>query len=439
MKESVIINNISNRLGISSLNQIQKAMSENYNSGNLMLLSPTGSGKTIAFVIPVLKNIRQPNGKLQVVAISPSRELAIQTSKIFKEIATGYKITCCYGGHNFEDEKKSLSVVPDIIVATPGRLLDHIKRKNIDVYNVRTIVIDEFDKSLELGFQDEMARLVKRMPNVSRRIFTSATQMKVLPEFISPDQLKVLDYLGQTSLPNRLTISRVDSPTKDKLETMLSLFGNIDNGKTIVFANYRESVERVYDYLKKQNLPVGLYHGGLEQIEREKAVAMLNNGTYPIVVTTDLGARGLDIDSIENVVHYHLPVSEEVYTHRNGRTARIDASGKVYVIVGPSEKVPDYMKFDESLDMDRECAPVFGKTIETIFFSAGKKEKISKGDILGFLTAKGGLNAQEIGKIDVFDHYSLVAVPVGDIHGLMAKISQEKIKNKRVKISIAHQ
>lgn len=439
MKENFIFENISKRLNIAELNQIQLAMAKNYNSNNIMLLSPTGSGKTLAFIIPVLKNLRQPNGTIQVVAISPSRELAIQTSRIFKEIAIGYKVTCCYGGHNFEDEKKSLSVVPDIIVSTPGRLLDHIKRKNIDVYNVRILVIDEFDKSLELGFQDEMERLVKKMPNVSKRIFTSATRMDNLPDFIKPEGLNTLNFLGETTLPDRINFFSIKSPAKDKLETLDYTLRNHCTGKTIVFVNYRESVDRVYDHLLGLGYPVGLYHGGLEQIDREKAVAMFNNGTFQIMVTTDLGARGLDIDAIENVVHYHLPVTNEVYTHRNGRTARIDASGNVFVIIGPSERIPDYMKFEESITISTNTKPVPLKKVETIFFSAGKKEKISKGDVVGFLIAKGGLNSSEIGQIDIFDHYALVAVPATKVKETIKKISQEKIKNQKVKISIARQ
>ena len=439
MKESIILNNISSRLGIESINEIQKAMAENFSTNNIMLLSPTGSGKTLAFIIPVLKNLRQPNGKVQVVAISPSRELAIQTYKIFREIASDYKVTCCYGGHNFEDEKKSLSVVPDIIVATPGRMLDHIKRKNIDVYNVRILVVDEFDKALELGFQDEMERLVRKMPNAARHIFTSATKMDSLPPFIKAEGLKTLDYLKESTLPQRLEIFNVKSEEKDKLKTLDSLLSDIDNGRTIVFVNYRDSVDRVYSHLKEQGLPVGLYHGGLEQIDREKAVSMLNNGTFKILVTTDLGARGLDISDIKNVIHYHMPVTEEVFTHRNGRSARVDASGSVYVTVGPGEKVPSFINFSDTFKPTTSESNKFTKTEETLFFSAGKKEKISKGDILGFLTAKGGLEANEVGQIDISDHYSIVAIPAEKASMVLKRIQQEKIKNKKVKITIARQ
>ena len=439
MKEGIILDNIQKQLNINQLNAIQKDMAENFNSKNLMLLSPTGSGKTLAFIIPVLKSMRDSNGKVQVVAISPSRELAIQTSKIFKAVASQYKVTCCYGGHNFEDEKNSLSVTPDIIVATPGRLLDHVKRKNIDIYNVRILVVDEFDKSLELGFQDEMERLVKKMPNAARHIFTSATAMSQLPPFVKADGLKILDYLDESTIPDRLKVFKVKSPEKDKLGALRCLLGNIGPGKTIVFVNYRDAVDRVYSYLKDLGLPVGLYHGGLEQIDREKAVAMLNNGSFKILVTTDLGARGLDIDSIEHVVHYHMPVSEDVFTHRNGRSARVDANGEVYVIVAPGERMPDYVEFDDIFALDEAGCHLMTKAMETFYFSAGRKEKISKGDILGFLVAKGGLNPDDVGKIDIFDHYALAAIPATKASAVLKSVMQEKVKGKKIKISIARQ
>ena len=158
-----------------------------------------------------------------------------------------------------------------------------------------------------------------------------------------------------------------------------------------------------------------------------------------ILVTTDLGSRGLDIQEVKHIIHYHLPLSEETYTHRNGRTARVDANGSIYVITGLEERLPEYIQFDEELQIKKESAGKIRSFFETLFFSAGKKEKISRGDILGFLTAKGELEGAEIGKIDIADHYALVAVPRDKAKTVLAKISKEKIKNKRVKISIARQ
>lgn len=439
MKESVILNNISAKFGIEELNPMQKQMAQTINVPNVVLLSPTGSGKTIAFTLPLLKNLKPANGALQAVIIAPSRELTIQIGKVVQAIASDFKVTMCYGGHNFEDEKNSLSVTPDIIVSTPGRLLDHIKRGNIDVFRTRLLVLDEFDKSLELGFQDEMERILRRMPNVSRRILTSATMIDEFPPFIKMEQPTIINFLGDNQPKKRMKILQVESDMKDKLQTLLSLIANLDDDKTIVFVNHRESAQRVFDFLYGQKLPVGLYHGGMDQIEREKAVLMLNNSTFKILVTTDLGSRGLDIQNVSHIIHYHLPLSEETYTHRNGRTARINETGCIYVITGPEEKIPDFVEFDDTMYLDAERKPSVRKERETLFFSAGKKEKLSKGDILGFLSAKGGIEGKEIGRIDLADHYALAAVPAAKVHAILKSIEKEKIKNKKVRISIAKQ
>ena len=439
MKESAILKNIFSRLGFQELNAMQKAMAEKAGVQNIMLLSPTGSGKTVAFAIPLLKNLKPSAGNVQAVIISPSRELTIQTGKVLQSIASDFKVTSCYGGHNFEDEKNSLAVTPDVIVSTPGRLLDHIKRRNIDVYGTRILVLDEFDKSLELGFHDEMQQILRRMPNISRRILTSATTLAEIPPFAGMDNYEKIDFLDSGTVEERIDIRKVESPEKDKLETLSLLIDNLDGGKAIVFVNHREAVERIYSFLQNRQLPVGIYHGGLEQVDREKAIALLNNGTFKILVATDLGARGLDIKDIRHIVHYHLPHSEETYKHRNGRTARIDATGSIYVITAPEERLPEFVRFDSVFPLDKNASAQMVKDTETLFFSAGKKEKISKGDILGFLVAKGGLEASQIGNIEVADHYAIAAVPATRASEVVHRIAKEKIKNKRVRISVVRQ
>lgn len=439
MKESVIIEQIRRRLGIESLNDMQTTMAAKANASNVVLLSPTGSGKTIAYLLPLLKNIKASTGRVQAVVIAPSRELAVQISKVAQAIAVGLKVTCCYGGHNVTDEENSLSVVPDILVGTPGRLLDHAKRGNVYLQPVRILVLDEFDKSLELGFHEEMRKLIKRMPNISRQILTSATRISECPDFINLRDAETLCFFSESTVESRINVLRVESDMRDKLETLRTLLYNIEPGKTIIFANHRESALRIFDYLKTLHLPVGLYHGGLDQIDREKAVMMLNNGTFSIMVTTDLGSRGLDISDVKHIVHYHLPQTEETYTHRNGRTARVDNTGSVYVITGPDERIPDFISFDDNLELDVEAKCRIKKVNETLFFSAGKKEKISKGDILGFILTKSGIEASAVGRIDVADHYALVAVDAGVAKSVLAAISREKIKNQKVKISIARQ
>ena len=438
MKEKEIISNIREKLGIECLNDMQREMLDSINEpGDLVLLSPTGSGKTLAFIAPMLKELKAPNGKLQAVIIAPSRELVIQIFGIVRAIATGHKVTCCYGGHSVADERQSLSVVPSIIVSTPGRLLDHINRDHIDVFTTRLLVLDEFDKSLELGFHDEMKRILRRMPNISRRTLTSATMIDEFPDFLRLHQVRIINFLAdKKELDSRLTVWSVRSDAKDKLEAALSLLKSITPGRTIIFANHRESAERIQEFLVQRGVSAGLYHGGLDQQEREMALTLFDNGSNLILVTTDLGSRGLDIADVASIIHYHLPTSREIYTHRNGRTARVAANGNVYVLLGPTEEVPDYITFNDELSLNKANATAELKSqVASIYFNAGKKEKISRGDIVGFIANNGGITAQEIGTISLHDHYAIVAVPRAKVDDILSRIARLKIKNKRVRIT----
>lgn len=438
MKEKEIISNIREKLGIECLNDMQREMLDSINEpGDLVLLSPTGSGKTLAFIAPMLKELKAPNGKLQAVIIAPSRELVIQIFGIVRAIATGHKVTCCYGGHSVADERQSLSVVPSIIVSTPGRLLDHINREHINVFTTRLLVLDEFDKSLELGFHDEMKRILRRMPNILRRTLTSATMIDEFPDFLRLHQVRIVNFLAdKKELDSRLTVWSVRSDAKDKLEAALSLLKSITPGRTIIFANHRESAERIQEFLVQRGVSAGLYHGGLDQQEREMALTLFDNGSNLILVTTDLGSRGLDIADVASIIHYHLPSSREIYTHRNGRTARVAANGNVYVLLGPTEEVPDYITFNDELSLNKANATAELKSqVASIYFNAGKKEKISRGDIVGFIAHNGGITAQEIGTISLHDHYAIVAVPRAKVDDILSRIARLKIKNKRVRIT----
>ena len=438
MKEKEIISNIREKLGIECLNDMQREMLDSINEpGDLVLLSPTGSGKTLAFIAPMLKELKAPNGKLQAVIIAPSRELVIQIFGIVRAIATGHKVTCCYGGHSVADERQSLSVVPSIIVSTPGRLLDHINREHINVFTTRLLVLDEFDKSLELGFHDEMKRILRRMPNISRRTLTSATMIDEFPDFLRLHQVRIVNFLAdKKELDSRLTVWSVRSDAKDKLEAALSLLKSITPGRTIIFANHRESAERIQEFLVQRGVSAGLYHGGLDQQEREMALTLFDNGSNLILVTTDLGSRGLDIADVASIIHYHLPTSREIYTHRNGRTARVAANGNVYVLLGPTEEAPDYITFNDELSLNKANATAELKSqVASIYFNAGKKEKISRGDIVGFIANNGGITAQEIGTISLHDHYAIVAVPRAKVDDILSRIARLKIKNKRVRIT----
>lgn len=435
MKLDEILQCVHARLGIESLNPMQEKV---INSGakNIILLSPTGTGKTVAFVASMLKSLKAPSPELKGVIIAPSRELVMQIYRVVKEVAVGYKCVALYGGHSVIDEKNSLSPLPDIIVATPGRLLDHITRSNVDLYTTKVLVLDEYDKSLELGFHDEMRKVIRTMPNLSRIILTSATELKEIPEFIKIKSPQTFDFLdGDRKVKARTAIVQVDSPVKDKIETLIDLLHSLPNGKAIVFVNHRESATRVYEHLRKAGLPVGIYHGALDQNDREKAIDLLNNGTTPIMVSTDLGARGLDIDAVQSIIHYHMPLTQDTWTHRNGRTARVDATGTVYVLTSENDSIPDYVVFDRPYSPSGHSDDPIKATTATLYFNMGKKEKVSRGDIAGFLIKQGGLEPGEVGKIIVKDHSALAAIPIDKIKSVLKNIHIQKLKGKSVKIT----
>ena len=441
MKEKEILEGVRNRLGITELNDMQKEMmAKASESRDIILLSPTGSGKTLAFTIPVLKMMKPSTGRIQCVVIAPSRELVIQIAGVMREAGKVFRVVALYGGHKVEDEVNSLKVVPDIIVATPGRLLDHSVRHNLELLPVRILVLDEFDKTLELGFEDEMEKLIRRMKNVSRILLTSATKTDVLPDFLKLDNPITFDYSDRNeNVRERMTVRKVIADSHDKLEGLLTLLHNINYGKenlekAIIFVNHRESAERVYDFLRKNKVATVLYHGALEQKERETGVALFNNGSRPVLVATDLAARGLDIEKVQSVIHYHQPLTEESFIHRNGRTARVDKEGDIYLLLGPEEKLKEYVSADGELILDDQKEADLTQKFMTLYINGGKREKLSKGDILGFFVKECHVPADAIGKIDVFDHYALAAVKEGKVSELLNISEGKKLKGEKRRI-----
>lgn len=433
MDKQTILERFRERHNIETLNPMQQLMAAT-DATRLILLSPTGSGKTAAFAIRLLRALGPSWGAVQAVVIAPSRELVLQIADVIRPVAAGLKTVAFYGGHNMADEVNSLKSMPDIIVATPGRLLDHITRGNLDVAAVGALVLDEYDKSLELGFHDEMRRIARRMKALKLIILTSATRLAELPDFLPMQGAETVDFTP-TAQRSRLQTVSVESPERDKLQTLLDLLRSLPNGRAIVFVNHRESAERVYNFLKRESFPVGLYHGGLEQRDRQLALDLFNNGTNPVLVSTDLGSRGLDIDDVNYVIHYHMPLSAESWTHRNGRTARMGADGTAYVITAEGENIPDYVVCNRPYAPRGEASDGIRSDVATLYFNAGKKEKISKGDIAGFLIQKGGLTKDEVGKIMVWDHSAIAAVPRAKIGKVVEAVAPYRLKNTKVRIT----
>ncbi len=439
-KNKYDIDQILTNLKIDALNEMQLASLEaNEQHADVILLSATGTGKTLAFLLPILKMLQTDNKETQAMIVVPSRELALQIETVYRSMGAGYKITCCYGGHKRETEENNLIQPPALIVGTPGRIADHIRRGNITVGAITTLVMDEFDKLLDLGFEEEMSFIVGSLPAVNKKMLTSATETLVIPSFLVMNEPAKINFInGENGGEAKTVIQTILSPDKDKVDTLFNLICMTGGRSSIVFCNHRESVERTSKMLSEKGISNEFYHGAMEQQERDSALCKFRNGTTDILITTDLASRGLDIPNIRYIIHYHLPHTEETFIHRNGRTARMDKSGTIVLILSEEEKLPNYITGDieELIVPDKLEMPEKPKW-STLFIAAGKKDKVNKIDIVGFLSNRGQLKKEDIGLIEVKDFFSFVGIRKNKLGPALQLIKNEKIKNKKVKIEVA--
>jgi len=425
-------------LGINALNEMQQSMLKEYDEKDeLILLSPTGSGKTLAFLLPLINQLNPKiQNKVQALVLAPSRELALQIESVFKSLKTGFKVNCCYGGHPMSIEKNNLQHPAAVIIGTPGRMTDHIERKNLLLDGINTLVIDEFDKSLEFGFEEDMKYIISQLPNLKKKVMTSATHAIEIPDFVGLQNAATLNFLHTKEKESKLVVKKVVED-KSILDTLFQLTCTLGSGSTLVFCNFKEKVEEVSKYLNERGLVTDYFHGGLEQQDREKALIKFRNGSVNILVTSDLASRGLDIPEIKNIIHVQLPPHEDAFIHRNGRTARMNAEGMAFILVEKNESYPAYIdRKIEAFEVNSKAPLPNPPEWATLYFGKGKKDKLNKVDLVGFLGQKGGLNKDEIGLLEVKDYFSYAAIKASKLNTVLGKIRNEKIKNKATKIEL---
>lgn len=435
--KKVMIKKALENLKISTLNEMQHAALNADKRSDMILLAPTGSGKTLAFLLPLLENLDTDLPFVQALILVPSRELALQIEQVFKSMVTGIKVNCFYGGHSTKIENNSLSQPAALVIGTPGRIAHHLRKESFNTDKISTLILDEFDKSLEFGFQEDMAYIIRQLPALKKRVLTSATKMQDIPEFTGVKNPVEIDFLHNKSNASDLKLKAIVTEAADKLEALFSLVCKIGDKSTLVFCNHRDAVERISKLLWRQGLVHDIFHGGMEQEDRERALLKFRNGSYRILITTDLASRGLDIPEIENVIHYQLPHNQDAFVHRNGRTARMHAKGTSYLILAPGE-LPSYLKQMPEIE-ELSANNIIPKPTqwETLYIAAGKKDKINKIDIVGLLLKKGELDKEDLGLIEVLDHTSYAAVKSDKINKVVSLIKAEKLKNKKVKIEVS--
>ncbi|GGW44358.1 DEAD/DEAH box helicase [Arenibacter certesii] len=426
---------ILSKLNIYKLNPMQvEAVSVIENTTNTIILSPTGTGKTLAFTLPLLKLLDPESQEIQALILVPSRELAIQIEQVIRSMGSGFKVNAVYGGRPISKDKIELKHTPAILIGTPGRVLDHFDSERYSKASIKTLILDEFDKSLEDGFEEEMKAILSQLPSVNKRILTSATQAVTVPGFVRLNKPTVVNYLKEKS-GSKLAIKTVVSPDKNKLKTLVELLQYIGNEPGIIFCNLRDSIDQVSNFLIRNKINHACFSGGMEQKDRERALIKFRNGSVQVLIATDLAARGIDIPEMNYIIHYELPIHEEEFIHRNGRTARVNSKGTAYVLKWENEILPEFIQNVKGINISNKALhkPQYW---ETLFVSGGRKDKISKGDIAGLFFKQGAINKDQLGVIELKQNCAFVAVPLAIADELVDKLNNTKLKNKKVRVTV---
>lgn len=422
------------KLKIEALNPMQKEVYPAINSvRDVVLLSPTGTGKTLAYLLPVIEKLDAACTGIQVLILVPSRELAIQIEQVVREMGTGHKVNAVYGGRAGYQDKMDLKHTPAILIGTPGRLADLLRRAIFSTEFIRTLVLDEFDKSLEIGFEAEMKEIVAALPVEIKKVLTSATQGTEIPEFVGLKNPEIIDYLHDKI--TQLNVKTIVSPSKNKLGTLVQALCHIGNQPGIVFCNFKESIQEVSDFLNANHIHHGCFHGSMEQMDRERTLIKFRNGTLRLIVATDLAARGLDIPELKFIIHYELPPRLQEFTHRNGRTARMNTDGTAFILKWENENLPDFIGNVETEKLRK--APVPKPPVwETLHITGGRRDKISKGDIAGLFFKQGNIEKDQLGVIEINQDCSYVAVHASVADRLIEAVNNGKLKTKKVRVSL---
>lgn len=433
---------ILDKFQISSLNEMQEETYKKIHTGkDLVLLSPTGTGKTLAFLLPLIETLDENCTEIQTLIIVPTRELAQQIEQVARKIGSGFKINAVYGGRSGDKDRSDLKHRPAILIGTPGRLADRLRRDNFSVEHIHTLVLDEYDKSLEIGFDNEMEEIVNTLHYVKQRILTSATSDVGIPDFLGLHRPIFLNFVKKATNKSKLVVKAIASPDKDKLETLKKTLDFIGPQPGIIFCNFKDSLERISNFLDENDISHQNYHGSMEQLERERSLIKFRNGTTHILLATDLAARGLDIPELKFIIHYHLPLREKEFTHRNGRTARMNNDGVAYLLYHKKELLPDFIQNINPEIIDAETLPksnhTFSKKWTTIHITGGRKDKISKGDIAGFFLKQGKILKEQLGIIEIQQTVSYVAVEANIAENLINNLNNKKLKTKKIRITLA--
>ncbi|HKL39947.1 MAG TPA: DEAD/DEAH box helicase [Cryomorphaceae bacterium] len=432
-------NPILDKFGITALNPMQEEARNAIRSrSDLVLLSPTGTGKTLAFLLPLVETLDKDSEEIQLLILVPSRELAQQIEQVARKMGSGLKVNAVYGGRAGAQDKMDLKHRPAILIGTPGRVADRFRRDDISLDFIHTVVLDEYDKSLEVGFENEMSEIMEALPNVRQRILTSATSDVEIPAFVRLEKPVVINHVPEEK--SQLKIKTLLSSDKDKLNALLQALALIGDQPGIVFCNFKDALERVSEFLAEHRIHHQPFHGDMEQVDRDRSLIKFRNGTTQLLLATDLAARGLDIPEIKFILHYHLPPRLKEFTHRNGRTARMNRDGIAYILQWQGEELPEFIQelnpeeliLDEQPTSNLPEAPRW----ETLYITGGRRDKISKGDVAGLFLKQGQIQKEQLGVIELQQNCAYAGVHAAVAEELIERTNNTRLKKKKVRISL---
>ena len=423
----------------------EKSLPLSLENKDLIAQAKTGSGKTVAFSIPIVNKLNVKDFKIQSLILAPTRELANQIAENLRKLSRhihNVKVLTLCGGVPFKPQVVSLSHGAHIIVGTPGRVLKHIKEENIVLSGINTLVLDEADKMLDMGFYDDIMEIIETLPKERQTLLFSATYEKNIEDLATnilknPSLVKIENE--EKTIINQTFYEVLE---EDKASIIPALISSNKAKSILIFCNMKITCDKLADDLYDMGLDVLTLHSDLEQKQRDETIVLFSNKSYPILIATDVASRGLHIDDVDLVINYDLSLDEKIHTHRIGRTARAGKGGLAISLYTTNELdrvelIKDNfanIKDDDISNIEDDLSYKIDSNFRTIFINGGKKQKLRAGDILGALTAGIGLQKDDIGKIDILDFCSYVAINKEKIDFVLEKLSKSKIKGKYYRI-----
>jgi ATP-independent RNA helicase DbpA len=443
-------------LGFSELTPIQEQSIPALLEGkDLVGQSKTGSGKTAAFALPLLQKLNLEQRELQGLVLCPTRELSAQVARELRKLGRnlpGLSVLTLSGGQEVREQARALERGAHLAVGTPGRLLDHLQRRNLKVHRVASVVLDEADRMLDMGFGEDVGKVLKSLPATRQTVFFSATYPATIRELSAKYQREPVrvSIVEEADLAPRTKELVVHVATEQKGDALRWLLQQYPHDSALIFANLKITVAEIEKMLTKAQLSVASLHGDLEQFDRDRVMAKFRNGSTRVLVATDVAARGIDLEKLDLVVNFDLPTQPEIYVHRIGRTGRAGQVGLAVSLCARAEQprleAIELFTGSALIPVERartaaEKAPQKPAALEakmaTVRLSGGRKDKLRPGDILGALTGEaGGIAGTDIGKIEIHDHFSYVAVSKGVSSRAISGLNAGRIKGKRFKAEL---